>query len=372
MSVQLLLLALLLAPAPLTVQRGGHVSEGDPRSQAIYPPQRISVAFDHQAHVELVGLTCLDCHGAATESRKTKDYLVPPKEICLDCHDAVELPFEWGPKHRKAENTVALPPARLHFPHAVHVDLMDVSCSTCHAGVETAQLATVEHLPPMETCLQCHDGFRASDDCTTCHEAGRGGTIRTAYPTGTLVPDDHGVHWLKQHEIAAERDLASCASCHAQSDCLECHEGSLPPVFHDGNYLAQHPRDALANNPTCGACHRLESFCRDCHFKAGVRLFDRIPFQGFHPAGWGDFPGPGGELPDTHHSRVAKKNLLSCTACHAEEDCRGCHSWYPGAPRTHGPGWAGSDRMRRIQRENPGLCLQCHDPANPDDPINAP
>lgn len=63
-----------------------------------------------------------------------------------------------------------------------------------------------------------------------------------------------------------------------------------------------------------------------------MTLFDVIPLQGFHPAGWSEFAAPGGELPATHRSRVAGKNLLGCTACHSEEDCRGCHSWYQGAP----------------------------------------
>ena len=61
-----------------------------------------------------------------------------------------------------------------------------------------------------------------------------------------------------------------CASCHVQEDCVSCHEGSVRPAFHHGNYLAEHPRDAMANNPPCASCHRLDKFCRDCHFRAGV------------------------------------------------------------------------------------------------------
>ena len=37
----LVLLTLLLVPAPLTSVRGGHVSEGDERNPAVFPPQRI-------------------------------------------------------------------------------------------------------------------------------------------------------------------------------------------------------------------------------------------------------------------------------------------------------------------------------------------
>ena len=104
---------------------------------------------------------------------------------------------------------------------------------------------------------------------------------------------------------------------------------------------------------------------------AGVTAGDLIPFQGFHPEGWGAFPDAMGNLPSTHHSRMARKNINSCTACHEEDFCAGCHSWYPGAPRTHGPGWKDSDRRRRLERENPGLCASCHS-GGPDDPINDP
>ena len=368
----LTLLVLLLVPAPLSSVRGGHVSEGDARNPAVFPPQRIELPFDHAAHLDEVGMECIDCHGAAADSKKAKDYLIPPREICLDCHDAPEIPFAWGPKFRKADNAVALPPAHLHFSHERHLGLEGVDCATCHAGVATTRIATTEHLPPMETCLNCHDGEQAPGDCSTCHLSGRGGTIRTAFASGELVPDDHGLFWIKQHEVGAERDIATCAACHEQTDCLQCHEGSIPPDFHDGNYLAQHPRDAFANNPVCSSCHRIETFCMDCHFKAGVTIGDVIPFRGFHPAGWGDFPDINGNLPATHHSRMARKNINSCRACHEEDFCLGCHSWYPGAPRTHGPGWKGSSRARRIQRENPELCMRCHDLGNPDDPINAP
>lgn len=365
-----ILLLLLLVPAPLTVLRGGHVSEGDERNPAVYPPQRIDIDFVHAAHLDEVGLECSDCHAVASSS-SVKDYNIPARDTCLECHDSAEVPQTWGPKHRKETNAVALPPAHLKFAHDAHLALEGVDCATCHAGVESARLATVEHLPSMETCLSCHDGAQAPGDCSTCHLAGRGGTIRTAFASGELVPDDHGLHWLKQHELAAERDIATCAACHEQNDCLECHEGSVPPDFHDGNYLAQHPRDAYANNPTCGSCHRIDSFCESCHFKAGVTAFDVIPFQGFHPPGWADFPGPMGELPTTHHSRMARKNINSCTACHEQDFCSGCHAWYVGAPRTHGPGWKDSERRRRLERENPGLCMQCHTSA-PDDPINQP
>lgn len=361
---------LLLALMDPTV--GGHVSEGDPLSTVVFPEQRITIDFHHAIHVEEVGLGCRDCHDGVATSQTTKDYNVPARATCLECHDDVEIPARWGRRWRSPDNGVALPPGHVRFPHARHVDLEGVTCATCHAGVETARLATRDHLPSMETCLTCHDGRQASGDCRTCHVTGAGGRLRTVFPEGLLVPDDHGPHFLRQHEVDAERDLEYCASCHAREECLSCHDGALPPRFHDGDYLAMHSQDALANSPPCASCHRLESFCHDCHFRAQVTwgnpLFPTLEGS-FHPPGWGAWPP---DQPE-HHSYVARKNLAACASCHVpERDCLGCHGFFDGAARTHGAGWADSDRMRRLMRENIDLCYKCHGFGEPGDPVPRP
>ncbi|MEM7248410.1 MAG: cytochrome c3 family protein [Acidobacteriota bacterium] len=359
----------LLLPTLFDPWSGGHQTKDDERNPVVMPEQRIEVTFDHAKHLAEAGLTCIDCHEGVTESTKTKDYNIPSRDLCLDCHDGDEIPWRWSKKAKDPKNAIALPPAHLHFAHSIHMELEGVSCATCHPGVEEAGLATRAHLPSMETCLTCHDGTQAADSCTTCHLEGWGGRIKTAFAEGELIPDDHGELWASQHEVHGERDLEYCASCHAQTDCLSCHEGSLPPTFHDGGYLHRHPQEAMANSPVCASCHRLETFCQDCHFRAGV-TFDsgRWSFDTFHPPGWADFP-PFSTA--EHHSKIAKKNISSCTACHVQEDCVSCHAWYVGAPRTHPAGWADSDAMRTLRRENFGLCMECHD-GSPGDPINGP
>jgi c(7)-type cytochrome triheme protein len=366
----LLVTCLLLAPPTLLDTRsGGHLTEGDGRNEVIMPEQAIEVPFQHALHLSEAGLECIDCHEFVGESKKAKDYNIPERALCLDCHDGAEIPWRWSPNPGAKNNAIAIPPARIHFPHDRHLALDGVDCATCHPNVAEGKLATRDDLPSMETCLSCHDGERASDDCRTCHLKGAGGTIRTAFAKGQLIPDDHGLNWLDQHEVAAERDLAQCASCHAQEDCISCHDGAVPPGFHDGNYLLRHPQEAFANSPNCATCHRLDRFCRDCHFRAGVTSGDRLPAFGtsFHPEGWAFDPAS-----SKHHSRIARKNIQSCYACHDGESCVGCHTWFDGAPRTHGPGWAGSSRMRRLKQENLALCMRCHDLSNPSDPINVP
>lgn len=354
-----MLLATLPAPPP---------ASDDDRNPAVYPPQRISLDFDHSLHVRDRGLPCVTCHAAALGSREAKDYNIPSRETCLACHEAAVVPHRWSARARSRDNAVAIPRPNLHFSHATHVGLDGVECVTCHEGVEEAALATREHLPAMETCLSCHDDRRAPAACATCHPEGLDGTLRTSFASGQLVPDDHGPHWSRQHDGGAELDVEYCASCHAQEDCLSCHEGSIPPASHAGDYLALHSQDAFANAPSCTPCHRVDRFCQDCHRRSGVVPGTRPgAFRGeFHPEGW----STGWVVDRSHHSFVARKNVGACGSCHDGSLCANCHRWLPGAHSIHGPGWRGSSRERRLRRENFDLCLECHDVTNPGDPIN--
>jgi predicted CXXCH cytochrome family protein len=60
--------------------------------------------------------------------------------------------------------------------------------------------------------------------------------------------------WLLQHGEAARRGMTSCASCHQQTDCMQCHSAV-------GSRVNPHGRDFNAaqmrkKNPTlCAYCH---------------------------------------------------------------------------------------------------------------------
>ncbi len=355
------------APRALWPLQGGHATTGDPRSSVVMPEQKLDLPFNHAIHVDEVGLACTDCHESVTKSRNTRDLNLPAKAKCMECHDAGEIPGDWGPGVKNP--VIEMPAAHVHFSHQLHLGA-GLECSSCHAGVEKVKLATRDNLPSMEECAGCHVERGVATDCVTCHVKGRGGAIRTVFSSGTLIPDDHGTEWMKQHGGVAERDMGLCASCHAQTDCLSCHDGAIPPAFHASNYLALHPQDAMANSPQCASCHRLERFCRDCHFKAQVTLGNPlIPFVTgtFHPDGW-TTPGSG-----EFHGDLARKNLSTCAGCHdASQDCRTCHIFFQGSPRIHPAGWANSRRMRQLVEANPALCLECHGQGEPGDPFPGP
>lgn len=351
----------------------GNLTRGDERNGVVMPEQRITLSYSHAVHAGRLGLPCTFCHSQALQSEVPSDYLIPPRSLCVACHpDEGAIPETWSERHDDPSNAVALPPARLTFSHALHAGERGIECLTCHVGVLEADLATREHLPSMEACLACHEEHGGPAECTACHLSRRDGRVRTTYEHGLLKPDDHGPGFHVKHELDAERDLEYCASCHAQVDCLSCHDGSLPTRFHEGDYLALHPQDAFAGSPPCASCHRLERFCADCHRRAQVRPGDPLTpsFDGrFHPPGWNDFP----PFRPEHHSYVARKNISACAACHADgSECTNCHQWFEGAAPTHGAGWASSTARRRLESANRALCLRCHSESDPADPINRP
>lgn len=141
----------------------------------------------------------------------------------------------------------------------------DRSCQMCH--VQTF-------------CVECHDaapdggyhpsGFMArhaadafsrASDCANCHSAQV--FCRECHSEGGLTSagrlgggyHDGGPVWLLRHGQAARQGLESCASCHKQTDCVQCHGvlGAFKVSPHGPDF------DAIAawrRSPrTCLGCH---------------------------------------------------------------------------------------------------------------------
>ena len=128
-------------------------------------------------------------------------------------------------------------------------------CTDCHAGEGARRFHPlnflVRHAPEaysrQRDCATCHN---AEVFCRDCHQAnGAAATGRRDAAFHTAQP-----LWLLQHGQAARQGLESCASCHAQKDCLQCHStlgwGISP---HGPGFNAD--RMASRNPQTCGACH---------------------------------------------------------------------------------------------------------------------
>lgn len=97
-------------------------------------------------------------------------------------------------------------------------------------------------------CASCHN---TEVFCRSCHrDVGIGADSRrrsgAAHANQPL--------WLLQHGEAARRGMQSCASCHQQTDCMQCHSaigGRVNPHGHDFDAKRMQKR-----NPTlCSYCH---------------------------------------------------------------------------------------------------------------------
>jgi hypothetical protein len=369
-------------------------------SDEIFPPQTITIRFDHRRHLSIPAsassprtpkLTCRSCHAAAFTSGDARDRLLPsPVTSCDPCH---------GSDHRNREQVQAGPGAdgrctschlgqdagkdgavarfvlprpnlrNSHWKHAAR----NIGCEQCHGAVQDVGLATRQQLPRMSGCFVCHamSGSaqgEARGHCTNCHLVGPGGRLQTTFATGPLLPPpwlhgaDHGPAWARSHRVQAAANSAMCANCHSEASCSECHDGkSRPRAIHPGDWLSMHAEASVLDNPRCTSCHQLQTFCADCHRRVGVArdgpLGTRASGRRFHPpaAEWS-----AGARGTTHHAWEAMRNLNACVSCHSERDCATCHAsrgLRGGAGVSPHP--AGFQCGAAFAR-NPRPCLVCH------------
>ncbi len=140
------------------------------------------LAFNHQVHVEQVGLSCLYCHSNAQRGVSAG---IPSLTKCMACHNSIEPkskalkqlqayaekgePIEWVP--------VAIQPDFVYFSHQPHVNA-GLACETCHGEVGQTDIPqSYLDKQNMGWCLSCHknnavdeEHFLKLTDCSTCHK----------------------------------------------------------------------------------------------------------------------------------------------------------------------------------------------------------
>ena len=120
------------------------------------------VAFNHNLHVEQLGMDCRYCHTYVDRSSHSN---VPATSTCMNCHSQVQKqapslevvrnsyetgePIPWVRVHKT--------PEYVYFNHAAHVN-RGVSCVECHGQVNEMTDEGVYHAEPlsMAFCLECH------------------------------------------------------------------------------------------------------------------------------------------------------------------------------------------------------------------------
>lgn len=364
-------------------------------SDEIFPPQNLTIRFNHKKHIGEFKLTCKVCHAAAFGSLESSDRLLPkPTETCDNCHDVDHSDLnavkagkddngqctfchlgDAAGRNGKVSKLVLLPP-NLRFPHKKHLD-RNIQCAQCHGHVEEVELATREQLPRMAGCFRCHTQSTAGDEpakgaCTTCHVTEPTGQMVTTFAAGELMPPQwlhmaqHTPDWIERHKSVAANDSRFCGNCHKEDYCAACHDGRVRDRrVHPNDWISMHAESAREGNPRCTSCHQEQTFCADCHRRVGVArdgpADSREVSERFHPPAkiWSSSPrGPG------HHAWEAEQNINTCVACHSERDCATCHATRGVAGGQgvdpHPPGFGSS--CKSAFSRNPRPCLVCHAP----------
>jgi len=317
--------------------------------------------FPHSPHVD-GDVDCKACHGAivkATELENRVRHVALPKknsDDCSGCHD--EIPKLTIPARTREFD--------VRFNHAAHLAKPNVSCKTCHPAPPEAKQAEPSK-PSMSACTSCHKHATdfAEARCTPCHQDLK----RYEKPVASFK---HAGEWLKLHGAMARPTAETCAQCHEQTFCADCHSATTVPVrqsiafpeevkrdfIHRGDFVSRHMIEAGANPASCRKCHGSQ-FCDSCHSLQNVSPLSTNPtLRDPHPAGWSN-PAQG-----NLHAAAARRNIVACAACHdhgpaaAETVCLGCHAGAGGA-NPHPPSFL---TKHRNDSKAKGVCQACHTP----------
>jgi hypothetical protein len=250
---------------------------------------------------------------------------------------------------------------QLKLSHAAHIERVKEKCEVCHTQLPNP-VRGAHAGPTMAACLSCHEHRRDYDDgrCGKCH------VDLTRYPLGPVTTFSHQGDFVRQHARAARATDQSCATCHQQTFCSDCHsptvatrvEVKLPErveqhFIHRNDFLGRHSLEAAGNPTSCRGCHG-SSFCENCHRQQNLTA-DAVNPRDPHPRGW-SFPGSA-----QFHGTEARRDVSQCAACHdqgARSICVDCHRVGGIGGNPHPSGWAA--RHGRDEIAHNGMCLVCH------------
>ncbi len=325
--------------------------------------------FPHSPHVE-GDVDCTACHAAIVKDSRlearVRHVALPRKnsDVCNGCHDDKDF---------KAKVKLAIPARtrgfEVRFNHAAHLAKPGVTCTGCHQAPPEAGQTQPSRLS-MSACTACHEhqADYAAGKCTPCHVDLK----RYEKPVAAF---QHAGDFMKTHGGLARPTAESCAACHDQTFCADCHSGTTAPArqsvlfpeavqrdfIHRGDYQSRHQIEAGANPASCRKCHG-SAFCDSCHTQRNLTQSSALQPNNPHPAGWGTL-GSG-----DFHGAAARKNIVACAACHdngAASICVLCHrvgglASDPVA-RPNGPHPASFvSRHKGDDKTRTATCLVCH------------
>jgi hypothetical protein len=144
----------------------------------LFPTEAVAqpIQFNHQKHVNEVGLECSTCHEYYGTGESSG---LPSLTTCESCHQEA---ITESPEEQKLVKLIASDPQssfkklfrlpdHAYYSHRRHVVGAGLKCETCHGGI--AETTAPPHYPlvriTMATCVNCHAETNATTECTGCH-----------------------------------------------------------------------------------------------------------------------------------------------------------------------------------------------------------
>ncbi len=329
-----------------------------------FGPPRDALMVPHERH-KGADVECVACHETIFDSEDLTTVDLPKEKKCFECHKEEKKNNQCDFCHTQPEKpmTAAVKERTLVFSHKKHLENEEIGedCTKCHKVLPEPR-KVLNLAPPMDACLSCHEHRQAYDEgrCEQCHQD------LSRFPLKPLSNFAHKGDFLRGHPQLARSKPQSCATCHDQQFCSDCHaktvavkvETKLPERWdrlfvHRGDFVARHTLEVKADPVTCQRCHST-TFCSNCH-----------TLQGLTPAGPPSLNphGPGVTEPSApdFHGKQARRDIVTCAACHDQgqaSNCVTCHRVGGVGGNPHPASWLA--RHRREEIDQNAMCLTCH------------
>lgn len=292
----------------------------------IRSPHDSGFVLNHRT--DAAGPTCAMCHA---------------REFCSSCHvnaGAVEpirtmrsdaqIAAQYAGRRWTYPRPQSHAAAGFSSEHGAPARERPAACATCHSR---------------ESCIGCHRSEERLLPVAVLPRASRGGA--RGVDLSGLRPRSHTAGFAREHRAEAAGGERACSSCHTQSYCASCHDGSATPGFHPTDYVQRHAEDAATRETDCASCHQTQAFCVSCHRATGQARTGAETGGSYHDAQpmWVFGHGP-----------AARRAIETCASCHRQGDCLKCHSASAGwRVRPHGRGFDDDARAA-----NGAVCRRCH------------
>jgi hypothetical protein len=276
---------------------------GGPVARVVVPTPNLK--FNHKVHIQK-NMRCTFCHGdlAAQNVDLATRAQLPRMPLCLQCHDGQTAPSACTTCHiagRQDRIQTRFPEGTLTPSGVLRGDAHDLRFRLDHAAVARQDDRYCANCHARSECLDCHNGvtkpldFHAGDyialhpvdarrgttDCQACHRlqtfctgcharTGVSADPKTSeferlsrdesathrfHPEGWWTTMTKGLRMSGHHSFQAERNIRTCASCHREEFCLECHRQQVDP----------HPAGWRGSSRCKALLARSGRMCLRCH-----------------------------------------------------------------------------------------------------------